>query len=189
MKLKDKIAQDLIYRIGERGDIILPNYFLGNCEADVLRIRRSGLVYEYEIKTSRADYFNDFKKGFTGWNLPTSVKHNHLQNGQRKCNRFFFVVPDGLIKDSEVPEYAGLIYYENSGSFNPVLQGKLLCKKFPVDYEEIARKLSFRENMLRYKLRYPEMELEKLRDEIHYLKSQIKKEKIEEENSHKLITS
>lgn len=177
MKLKDKIATELIYRIGERGDIILPNYYLGHWEADVLRIRRSGLVYEYEIKTSRADYFNDFKKEFGNYHISAGNKHNHLQGGQRKCNRFFFVVPSGLIKEEEVPDYAGLIYYKDGDypGFDNRLQGKLLCKKFPIDYEEIARKLSFRENQLRFKLRYPEVEIEKLRDEIHYLKSQIKK--------------
>jgi len=177
MKLKDKIATELIYRIGDRGDIIIPNYYLDHWEADVLRIRRSGLVYEYEIKTSRSDYFNDFKKEFGGRYSPLCNKHIHLQNGQRKCNRFFFVVPRDLIREDEIPDYAGLIYYidGNYPSFNPRMQGKLICKKFPINYEEIARKLSFRENQLRFKLKYPEMKLEEMRDEIHYLKSQLKK--------------
>ena len=72
MKLKDKIAYKLMFSLYERGEILLPNFFWTHFEADILRIRRSGQVYEYEIKTTRADYFKDFEKGFGLWKtIPT----------------------------------------------------------------------------------------------------------------------
>ena len=178
MKLKDKINNDLIYKIGERGDIILPNYYWGMWEADVLRIRRNGMVYEYEVKTTRSDYFNDFKKEFGGIWTPLRNKHKELAEGKRDCNRFFFVVPKNLIKKDEVPPYAGLIYYEERGEygyFTEILQGKLIKKKFPIDYEAIARKLSFRENGLRTKHRNHHEELAMLRDENRWLRAENKK--------------
>ena len=187
MKLKDRINNDLIYQIGERGDIIIPNYYLGMWEADVLRIRRSGMVYEYEVKTSRADYFNDFKKEFGGRWTPLRNKHKELADGTRECNRFFFVVPENLIKKDEVPPYAGLVYYkeykdykgEMHGHFNPISQGKLIRKKFPIDYETIARKLSFREHILRMKHRYHHQTLDDLRSENRWLRAENKKLKKE----------
>ena len=186
MKLKDKINNELIYQIGERGDIILPNYYLGMWEADVLRIRRSGLVYEYEVKTTRADYFNDFKKEFKGWKS-TRNKHKELENGIRECNRFFFVVPENLITKDEVPVYAGLVYYreyqdykgEMHGHFSQISQGKLIRKKFFVDFEAIARKLSFRENILRLKHRNHHDTLASLQEDNRWLRAQIKKLKKE----------
>ena len=182
MKLKDKINNELIYQIGERGDIIIPNYYLGMWEADVLRIRRSGLVYEYEVKTTRHDYFNDFKKEVGGRYTPLVNKHKELENGTRECNRFFFVVPENLITKDEVPVYAGLVYYkeynrgeEKIGYFRGISQGKLIRKKFPIDYETIARKLSFRENMLRMKHRNHHQTLADLQEENRWLRSQNKK--------------
>lgn len=49
----------------------------------------------YEIKVSRSDFLQDDK-----WHL-------YLQY----CNKFYFVVPAGLIKKEELPDDVGLIYY------------------------------------------------------------------------------
>lgn len=49
----------------------------------------------YEIKVSRGDFLQDDK-----WHL-------YLQY----CNKFYFVVPAGLIKKEELPDDVGLIYY------------------------------------------------------------------------------
>jgi len=186
MKLKDRINNELIYQIGERGDIILPNYYLGMWEADVIRIRRSHLVYEYEVKTTRKDYFNDFKKEVGGRWTPLRNKHKELENGTRECNRFFFVVPENLITKEEIPPYAGLVYYkeykykeEIHGHFTQILQGKLIRRKFPVDYETIARKLAFRENILRMKHRHHHQTLADLQEQNRWLRAENKKLKKE----------
>lgn len=74
-------------------------------ESDVLKITKSGYAYEFEIKISRGDFKNDFKH--------KKKKHLLLENKENKAkmpNYFYYVVPEGLITEEEVPEYAGLIY-------------------------------------------------------------------------------
>ena len=87
-------------------------------ESDSLAVTKSGYVYEYEIKISRADFKNDFKH--------KKMKHQLLEgtyvitgfetvgDGKMRLNDrpnyFFYVVPEGLITVEEVPDYAGLIY-------------------------------------------------------------------------------
>ena len=74
-------------------------------ESDVLKITKSGYAYEFEIKISRGDFKNDFKH----------KKKKHLllenkENSSKMPNYFYYVVPEGLVTEDEVPEYAGLIY-------------------------------------------------------------------------------
>lgn len=84
---------------------VLPNAFFQSYECDVFSITTSKLIYECEIKISRQDFFNDFKKtSFKG------NKHDNLKAGEGLCNRFYFVVPDGLVKPEEVPPHCGLLY-------------------------------------------------------------------------------
>lgn len=74
-------------------------------ESDVLKITKSGYAYEFEIKISKADFKNDFKH--------KKKKHLLLENKENKAkmpNYFYYVVPEDLITEDEVPEYAGLIY-------------------------------------------------------------------------------
>lgn len=96
-----------------RYNFLSPNsvkYFTENLnvydwESDVLKITKSGYVYEFEIKISRGDFKNDFKH--------KKKKHLLLENKENKTkmpNYFYYVVPEDLITEDEVPEYAGLIY-------------------------------------------------------------------------------
>lgn len=59
----NEIQRRLMGFVRGTADIVLPNFFYGNHEADLLRINNADFVYEYEIKISRADFFADFKKG------------------------------------------------------------------------------------------------------------------------------
>jgi len=43
-------------------------------------------------------------------------------------NKFFYVVPKGLISKEEVPEYAGLIYVDEFGECTKIKDGKFLHK-------------------------------------------------------------
>ena len=54
-------------------------------------------VIGYEIKVSRADFLSD----------------NKYPHYMETCNRFYFVVPKGLIKKDEVPRNVGIIEYNN----------------------------------------------------------------------------
>lgn len=96
-----------------RYNFLSPNsvkYFTENLnvydwESDVLKITKSGYAYEFEIKISRGDFKNDFKH--------KKKKHLLLENKENKAkmpNYFYYVVPEGLVTEDEVPEYAGLIY-------------------------------------------------------------------------------
>lgn len=106
MKLSDHITVELLryLQIGT-SDIILPNFYVGVYEMDVMQLKKSGYIIEYEIKISRSDFFNDFKKNRFGSN-----KHEYMKSGKGYANRFCFVVPENMVSVQEVPDYAGLAY-------------------------------------------------------------------------------
>lgn len=87
---------------------------MGFAECDVLRITTSNIVYEYEIKNSRSDFKADFKKTYKHDRLSGRVdvdKKNIRYSGHpARPNHFYYVCLEGLIKESEIPSYAGLIY-------------------------------------------------------------------------------
>ena len=105
MKLTDKITKHLMSWCNSGNDIVLPNFYVGIYECDVLRITRADVAYEYEIKISRADFFADFKKCFG-----SVKKHDRIANGER-INRFYFVVPEDMVTKEEVPAHCGLVYF------------------------------------------------------------------------------
>lgn len=176
MKLSDKIISKLLTWIDRSTDIIVPNYYIGRWEYDVFRLTDSGIVYEYEIKISKSDFKNEFKKSFENikrengqlvlldetnhsekglkkrYVTESISKHDEILKGKR-CNRFFFVVPENLIQTSEIPDHCGLIYFSDR-SFRVVKNAKMIHKQRvnPDIYQQIAKKLSFREKNLRRKL-------------------------------------
>lgn len=174
-----EIQQSLINYIKGGYDIVLPNYYFGRYECDVFRIQESGYTVEYEIKVSREDFFADFKKGFKG------EKHCNLKAGTGfNCpNRFYFVVPKGLVKAEEVPEYAGLLTYEFG--FDIKKNAKLLHKTKFTNYRKIAHQLSDRDLYSRIKIynlqgKEPQKEIKRLEQELTYKERIIKN--LNEEN-------
>lgn len=137
MKLSDQITKDLMKYLRSRGgyrDYVLPNFYVGKYEMDIFRVTGSGYIQEYEIKTSRSDFRNDFNKEH--YNLKKSAisgkyerlytkKHDFIKSKNYPANKFYFVVPKNLISIEEVPDYCGLIYY-NGGWFEEVKQAKML---------------------------------------------------------------
>lgn len=93
-----------------RGFISNPKYRLENLyvfgwESDLLFLTPAGYWYEIEIKISRADFFNDFKKKAFG-----KLKSELLKSGKYDSpNYFYYAVPRGLVSPDEVPDYAGLL--------------------------------------------------------------------------------
>ncbi len=89
---------------------------MGFSECDVLRITPSNIVYEYEIKTSRSDFKADFKKKYKHSRLSNTISKNNEYikwSGHPGIpNYFTYVVPKDMVKPTEIPEYAGLIYVE-----------------------------------------------------------------------------
>ena len=112
---------------------VLENLYIFSWESDKFIETRSGLIYEFEIKISRSDYKNDFKKEdkhvilegkekyipsvkkldeFTWWtdDFKEERKKYYLTENHKKPNYFYYAVPEGMISVDEVPDYAGLIY-------------------------------------------------------------------------------
>lgn len=113
-------------------------------ETDFLIVKENGFIYDIEIKISKSDFKADFKK----------KKHEILKNGfiiassyfartegdilarynkgdkveVERPNRFYFCVPENLIKKEDVPDYAGLLYVTEFGGIRKVKEAKLLHK-------------------------------------------------------------
>jgi len=73
-----------------------------NFESDFLSVAQSGLIHEIEIKMSRSDFLADFKK---------QNKHALIQYGEL-ANYFWFAAPKGMLKQKDIPDYAGHIEFE-----------------------------------------------------------------------------
>ena len=128
-------------------------------ESDMLIFKENGSIFEIEIKVSRADFFADFKKGqkhlcleeggFTAnkdtWKTNKETrKVNKFKKGEfisvELPNRFYFAVPEGMIKVNELPEYCGLFYIGKSGSVKKIKESKILTKERKIDFEKLANK-------------------------------------------------
>jgi len=93
-------------------------------ECDVYSVTKAGFSHEYEIKISRSDFKADFEKE-TRVNNPNwkrlgdknnplffyHKKHDMLNESVMRpvnCpNYFWFVTPEGLLREADIPEYAG----------------------------------------------------------------------------------
>jgi hypothetical protein len=88
---------------------VFPNVFIGCFEADIIELTKSGYAIEYEVKITRADFRNDVKKQDFYGTYPPKSKYEILKEAKR-VTRFYYIVPEGLIAETDVPEFAGLIY-------------------------------------------------------------------------------
>lgn len=131
-------------------DYRLFNVYAFGEETDFFCISKTGYATEFEIKVSKSDFKADFKK---------KKKHERYADKSRthKPNRFYYVVPEGLIDVKDVPTYAGLIYVNKFASAPmkyikkaPLLHKekpmenikfvKVLLSKFYYRYNEVMRK-------------------------------------------------
>lgn len=119
-------------------------------ECDLLRFKESGTVYEYEIKTSKSDYLADFKKSWYKEN-----KHQSLKDGKLLPNYFFFVLPEGMVSKSEIPDHCGLLEYSyrppsdfGKGyiSIKLTKNAKRLHNRRFDKWHSIAKRMAFRDN-------------------------------------------
>ena len=144
--MTEKDIQKLLVRKynGERNHkILLPNVYFFNWESDLLSVTQSNNLWEFEIKCSRHDYKNDFKK---------TEKHKQftlLNNIDTIPNRFYYVAPEGLITVDDVPEYAGLIIVKKNGlnKYLKELKNAPILHKEKMDsekWENMALKLFYK---------------------------------------------
>ena len=156
-KFSEGFIQEALERFFAENSVryFMDNMFVFRWESDKLIETKTGYIYEFEIKISKADFKNDFKNkvdkhmilsgskvcgqeylsSFAKWyaELEERAKTSpylrvRLANGcydetkeqnridkQRKPNKYYYAVPEGLINVEEVPDYAGLIWVTNTG--------------------------------------------------------------------------
>lgn len=100
-------------------EIVLTNHFQADWEADILIINSEGFSHEIEIKFSKSDFKNDFKKSYVNTSTGEKfLKHDKICSGDYICNSFSFLLPMGMIEHSVIPEHCGIIeFYHNVDSW------------------------------------------------------------------------
>ena len=105
-----KIARALWNKWGRGADIVARNIKMYPFESDVLMLRHSGYLTEYEIKLSVSDFNADSKKSY---GVTSTSKYDWLQSGKGP-NRFCYVMHEQMMQKVDIPSWAGLItFWEN----------------------------------------------------------------------------
>lgn len=180
-----QIEKELMqWAMANTSEIIVPNYFLGRFECDLLKISKAGQLTEYEIKVSRADFKKDFEKiqhtRFMGYEMEerngqqykkavyqNETKQDIILQGKR-VNRFYYVTPANLVKPEEVPAGLGLIYatsFNDYIRFNIVKVSKLFMKEKAKEnlYKHIACNLTLKLIAAKRRMRMAEANARELR--------------------------
>lgn len=120
-------------------------------ESDYLSLTKSGYLYEGEVKISKSDFKADFKKKDKHTLLQESYNKIDGVEGKLRPHYFFYAVPENLITEDEVPEYAGLVYMtERFPYWKWVKQAPLLHKEKFTD-EKLNLQEKFYYNMVSWK--------------------------------------
>jgi hypothetical protein len=144
----------------------ISNAFVFYWESDFLTMTSSKYFIEIEIKISRSDFKNDFKKKL-GSKGEYRYKHDLLVDKEFnfKPNKFFFAVPEGLIKQNEVPNNYGIIEIsdDNYNSFKIIRNAKFLHKEKLLDnnifIKSLLDKFYYRNANLRHLLALRDFDL------------------------------
>lgn len=140
-------------------------------ESDSLSVTKTGYAYECEIKISRSDFFNDKKKERKHQILEgTYSLKQYEKTYPLRPNYFYYVVPEGLVKPEEVPEFAGLIYITEIYPYVKVEKpAPKICDE-KIDEEKLNLKEKFYYNYITWKYKAEEEyegTIEKLRKDLH----------------------
>ena len=112
IKIEELIHSFVNTRCDFEKEVVLTNYFHADWEADLLLIDEKGFSHEIEIKLSKSDFKNDFKKKYihphTGQKF---LKHDKISCGDYACNRFSFLLPMGMVTHNHIPEHCGIIEF------------------------------------------------------------------------------
>lgn len=95
-----EILNQYLYKLKHK--YITENVYVWSWESDMISVTEAGYIKEYEIKLSKSDFKQDFKK---------KVKHNLLEMPKAiyKPSQFYYVIHGFKLNIDEVPEYAGLL--------------------------------------------------------------------------------
>jgi hypothetical protein len=195
MEFTEKTILERLYGHFNTHKYQLSNVYMFDWESDLFSITKSGYCWEFEIKISRSDFKADSKKirkhsclkrnndKFTvtkGVESDTTfdcdVNGNFRLIYYPSCqvyinrniipNRFFYVVPDGMIDKSEVPKYAGLIYINDNGFLSEVKNAPILHREKLDLSGKLVDKLYYRNIDLRNKIAELEREIDDMNLEI-----------------------
>lgn len=136
-EIQEAVGKDLVLANHEA---VCENFsYGGTYEMDIASLSKSGMLYEFEVKISRSDFLADKKKG-RGRQV-TKLEWYAMANvdWEARPNFFTYVCPDGLIKEHEVPGYAGLYYYSD-GKLVVVKSAKKIHKN-KHDKEKVLSKM------------------------------------------------
>lgn len=151
IEVNAKIIIDALYRhYGGNSKYRLNNAYIfkREWESDFFVQKQNGYCYEFEIKISRSDFFADRKKVDKHMILEHGkyIQQQSLWNKGYTCNedkwiktekefeykirpnKFFYVVPTGMITVGELPSYAGLMTF-NRGSIYNVKEAPFIHKE------------------------------------------------------------
>lgn len=133
---------------------VFPNIHIdpwGGSEVDALYLTNTNRAYFYEIKVSKSDFMADRKKR----------RHIELLNRSNnvfvKPKHFYYVCYGFEIEDTEIPEYAGLIYCNNNGLIFPAHKKAPILWKEPLDQnvlDFIYKKIKHRYLNMRHETGY-----------------------------------
>ncbi len=100
-------------------EMVLTNFFHSDWEADILLINDSGFSHEIEIKLSKSDFKNDFKKFYMNQRSGEKfLKHDKIGCGDYICNSFSFLLSMGMMDHKEIPKHCGIIeFYHNEDNW------------------------------------------------------------------------
>lgn len=112
---------------------IVPNVTLFGWESDLVSVTKAGLICEYEIKCSRADFMQDRKK----------YRHRHFTEGfhnqypGHNVPAYFYYALRAEINFSadEIPEYAGMLLIHGTRLITTVKPAPRLHKRLMTDAE------------------------------------------------------
>jgi len=87
--------------------------YIGTWELDVASINKNDYLTEFEVKISKSDFKADAKK--KKWNLyKTNVT---IEQFIKPANYFYYVCPENLLKEDEIPKFCGLMYANENGIY------------------------------------------------------------------------
>lgn len=116
----EKIIQKaLTWHYRKAAKYIVSNIYVFGWEMDLFMLRRNGYVCEFEIKITKYDFLADKKK---------VEKHNNLRSKIKGPNKFYYVCPTNMVTLKEVPDYAGLIYYNSYGRLDIIREAPFIHK-------------------------------------------------------------
>ena len=117
VKFTEKLIQKILYtKFNNSSYSVIPNISINRWEMDFMRVMKSKLVYEFEIKVSASDLKSDVKKGkypvYENGYINTFGRKNKVW----RPNYMVYVIPKQLLKHTDcLPEWCGIYSLTDEG--------------------------------------------------------------------------